>query len=165
MLPANLADLGRAVALGQRAERRARLDRLQLLGVADQHHLRARAFGCRQHPLHLACADHARLVDHQHVARPKQLAAMVPLIFHAGDRARGDARSALKPLGRDAGQGRPAHLVAGALPFVARDPQHGRFAGAGIADNDGNILVAGYMRKRGFLLTAQHQALTPGGGP
>jgi len=39
MLPANVADFGRAVALGQRAERRAGLDRLQLLGVADKNDL------------------------------------------------------------------------------------------------------------------------------
>ncbi len=69
MLPANLADLGRPMPLGQRAKRRARLDRLQLLRIADQHHLRARPLGRRQHPLHLARADHAGLVDHQHVAR------------------------------------------------------------------------------------------------
>src|SRR3546814_20617451 len=36
MLPANLVDLGRAVTLGERADRRAGLDRLQLLGVADE---------------------------------------------------------------------------------------------------------------------------------
>ena len=35
MLPANLVDLGRAVALGKGPERSAGLDRLQLLRVAD----------------------------------------------------------------------------------------------------------------------------------
>jgi hypothetical protein len=40
MLPANLVDLGRAMALGKGPERRAGLDRLQLLGVADQNDLR-----------------------------------------------------------------------------------------------------------------------------
>ncbi|GAA3277555.1 hypothetical protein GCM10020258_59350 [Sphingomonas yabuuchiae] len=38
-LPAYLSDLGCAVALGDAAERRARLDRLQLLGVADHDDL------------------------------------------------------------------------------------------------------------------------------
>src|SRR3546814_2595834 len=38
-LPAYLGDLGRAVALGNAAERRTRLDRLQLLGVANHHDL------------------------------------------------------------------------------------------------------------------------------
>jgi hypothetical protein len=69
-LPAYLGDLGRNRGARQRPERRAGLDRLQLLGVADQHDLRARLLGMRrQHPLHLARADHAGLVDHQHVAR------------------------------------------------------------------------------------------------
>ncbi len=101
MLPANLVDLGRAVALGKRAERRTGLDRLQLLGVTDKNDLRPCPLGFRQHPLHLARADHAGLVDHQHVAGTELLAALLPLIFHAGDRARGDARTALKPLGCD----------------------------------------------------------------
>jgi hypothetical protein len=35
-----------AVSLGERAERRAGLDRLQLLGVADQHHLGAGFSAC-----------------------------------------------------------------------------------------------------------------------
>lgn len=68
-LPAYLGDLGRAVALGDAAERRARLDRLQLLGVADHDDLRPGVAGLGQHALHLARADHARLVHHQHVTR------------------------------------------------------------------------------------------------
>src|SRR3546814_10068420 len=51
--------------------------------VADKHDFRARLFGRRQHALHLARADHARLVYHQHVAVGQQLAALVPLIFKA----------------------------------------------------------------------------------
>src|SRR3546814_17466298 len=39
MLPANLADLGRAMPLGKRAKRRAGLARLPLLGLADTNHL------------------------------------------------------------------------------------------------------------------------------
>src|SRR3546814_2194377 len=63
MLPAYGGDLGRAVPLREAAERRAGLDRLQLLRVADKHDLRARLLGRRQHALHLARADHAGLVD------------------------------------------------------------------------------------------------------
>src|SRR3546814_4085410 len=70
MLPANLADLGRAMPLGKRAKRRAGLDRLQLLGIADKNHLRPRPLGRRQHALHLARADHAGLVDHQRSEEP-----------------------------------------------------------------------------------------------
>src|SRR3546814_3477884 len=68
-LPAYLGDLGPTVALGHGPERRPGLDRLQLLGVADKNDLRARLFGMGQHALHLARADHAGLVYHQHVAR------------------------------------------------------------------------------------------------
>src|SRR3546814_18267472 len=57
MLPANLADLGRAVALGKGPERRPGLDRLQLLGIADTDHLRAGPFGLGQYAPHLARPD------------------------------------------------------------------------------------------------------------
>ena len=46
-LAADFGDLGRAMALGQRPERGAGLDRLELLGVADQHHLGAGEVGRR----------------------------------------------------------------------------------------------------------------------
>ncbi|GAA3277780.1 hypothetical protein GCM10020258_59820 [Sphingomonas yabuuchiae] len=68
-LPPDLGDLGRAVALGDAAERRARLDRLQLLGVAHHDDLGPCIAGMGEHPLHLTRADHARLVHDQHVAR------------------------------------------------------------------------------------------------
>src|SRR3546814_19747622 len=74
------------------------------------------------------------------------------LIFHAGDRARGDTGTALTPLGRDPRQGRTAHLIARPLPFVARNAQHGRFAGAGIADDNCQVVLAGDMRARVLLL-------------
>ena len=67
-LAAHLADLRAAVAFVDRAERRARFDGLQLLRIADQHHLGAGLGGMGQHALQLARADHARLVDHQHIA-------------------------------------------------------------------------------------------------
>jgi hypothetical protein len=53
-LPPDLGDLDRAVGLGERAERSPRFDGLQLLGVTNQHDLRARIARRRQHPLHLA---------------------------------------------------------------------------------------------------------------
>jgi hypothetical protein len=43
-LPANLGDLPRAMTFGNRAKRCAGLDRLQLLGVPDQHDLGAALF-------------------------------------------------------------------------------------------------------------------------
>jgi hypothetical protein len=96
--------------LGDRTERRPGLDRLQLLRIADQHHLGPGPFRRRQYPLQLARADHAGLVDHQHIARPQSLAALPPLIFHAGDRPRGDARSPFQILRRDPRQRCTAHL-------------------------------------------------------
>src|SRR5579863_1943544 len=86
-LAANLADLRSAVAFVNRAERRARLDRLQLLWIADQHHFRASLGGMGQHALQLARADHARLVDDKHVAGSEYVAALSPTVFHAGDGA------------------------------------------------------------------------------
>src|SRR3546814_5297962 len=108
-------------------------------------------------------SDLARLVYHQHVAVGQQLAALVPLIFKAGDRPRGDSRSTFQILGRDPRQGRAAHLIALMLPRLARHPQHRRLAGAGIADDYGKIALADYMLQSGLLLTPQHQAPTPGG--
>src|SRR3546814_1711982 len=49
MLPAYGGDLGRAVPLREAAERRAGLDRLQLLRVADKHDLRARLLRSDEH--------------------------------------------------------------------------------------------------------------------
>jgi len=123
-LPANLGDLGCAMPLGDRPERRARLDRLQLLGVTDQHDFRAYIPGMGQHSLHLAGADHAGLVDHQHVTGSKLVTPLRPAMLQASDGARRNARSAFQILGRDPGQRRTAHLIALALPRLARDAQH-----------------------------------------
>src|SRR3546814_13369728 len=59
---------------------------------------------------------------------------------------------AFQILGRDARQGRAAHLIALRLPRLARDPQHRRLAAAGIADDRRKALVAGDMRQRPALL-------------
>ena len=63
-LATDLADLDRAVSLGNTAKRRARLDGLKLLRVADQHHLRAAFLRFGQDTRQLARADHARFVDY-----------------------------------------------------------------------------------------------------
>src|SRR3546814_17006103 len=90
-----------------------RLDRLRLLGIADKHDLGPGPFGFAKHALHLARADHPGLVDHQHVARPELLAALPPLIFEAGDRARGAARSAFQPPGSAPRQGSSEERLVG----------------------------------------------------
>ena len=75
------------MTLMDRAERRARFYCLQLLDIADQHDLRAGFSSMGQHAFQLPCADHARLVDHQHIAGREQAAALLPAMLHAGDGA------------------------------------------------------------------------------
>ena len=90
-LAANLADLDPAVALVDRPERRASLDGLKLLLVANQHNLGSGLRGMGQHALHLARADHARFVDDEHVIGSQILAPLVPSVLKAGDGARSNA--------------------------------------------------------------------------
>jgi len=54
-------------------------------------------------------------------------------------------------------------LIAGPLPFLARHAQHGRFAGAGIADDDCQGVLASDMHQRVLLLASQRKASTLGG--
>lgn len=67
-LATDVGDLDAAMMLSDRAERRPRLDRLKLLGIADQHDLGAALLGFRDHALHLPRSDHSRFIDHQYVA-------------------------------------------------------------------------------------------------
>ena len=60
LLPAHLGDLRRAVPLGQRPERRPGLDRLQLLRIADQHHLGAGLGGVATAPAPSAASPPSR---------------------------------------------------------------------------------------------------------
>jgi len=62
-LAADLGDLHAAMAFGKRSERSACLDRLELLGIADEHDLRTTLLGFGDNALHLARADHPGLVD------------------------------------------------------------------------------------------------------
>ena len=84
-LAADGGDFGEAGPLGDGAERRARLDGLQLLAVAHEHHLGAGLAGLGQHAAKLEAADHARLIDHQHVARGQPVLALRPRPFERGD--------------------------------------------------------------------------------
>ncbi len=80
-LAADAGELLVPYPLGDRPKRRSRLDRLQLLGIADQHHLGAVLRSRGDDALQLAAADHPRLVDHQHVAALKPLVAFPPRLL------------------------------------------------------------------------------------
>jgi hypothetical protein len=67
-LPAYFGKLGMADLLRDRPERCASPDRLQLFMVAYKDDLRPARLGLANEPGELAAPDHARLVDHEHVA-------------------------------------------------------------------------------------------------
>ena len=83
-------------------------------------------------------------------------------MFEARDRTRRDPRSALQILGGDTRQSETGDTVAGTLPGIARDAEHRRFAGAGIADDDAEILCLRDMLERIALLGRQHHAALSG---
>src|SRR3546814_5109856 len=80
-----------------------------------------------EHALHLARADHARLVDDEHVAGHELLAPFAPPMLKTGDSSRRDAGAVLKPLGGDARRGCTAHIVALAFPCLACHAYHRAF--------------------------------------
>jgi hypothetical protein len=67
LLPARLGDRHHPDPIGDRPEGRARLDRLQLLGIADQHQLGPGPVHAIHQPAELARAHHPGLVHYQHV--------------------------------------------------------------------------------------------------
>src|ERR1700682_1657628 len=80
-LPADAGEFLITHSFGDRPESRSRLDRLELFGVADQHHFRAALGSLRDDPLKLAAADHARFLDDQHTALPQPLPARLPRLL------------------------------------------------------------------------------------
>ena len=122
MLAAHFADFDTAVPFVDRSEGGSGFDGLELLRISNQDNFCAGIVSMGQHALHLARADHASLVDHQHVARSKLLAALSPLMFKARDGARGDARPMLQTFGSDARQCRPTNIVTSTFPRLARNP-------------------------------------------
>ena len=77
-LPAYLGQLGMADFLRDRPERCAGPDRLQLLMVAYKDDLRPARLGLANEAGELAAPDHARLVDHEHVAAADRAAVVLP---------------------------------------------------------------------------------------
>ena len=156
-LTAYFADLRPTMTLMDRPESCARLDSLQLLRIADQHDLGARLGSTGHHALELACADHARLVDDEHLARFEQITALFPAMLQAGNRARRNARSAFEVFRGNAGQCHAPDLVAGCLPGLPRHPQHRALSRPGMADHDAETASIRDMRQRLRLLRRQHQ--------
>ena len=151
-LAAHRHDLDAAVALVDRAERRSRLDRLELLRVTDQHDLGAARLDFTDHPLQLPRADHPGLVDHQDVIGTEQLFAPAPLMLEASERSRRDARAVLEVLSDDARRGRTVDAEACRLPNVASHAEHRRLAGAGVADHAAEAARVGDPLERATLL-------------
>ena len=67
------------------AEGRAGLDGLQLLHIADEDDLGASPLRMAQHPLHLARADHAGLIDDQHIVGTEPVAVVRPAVLETGE--------------------------------------------------------------------------------
>ena len=157
-LPPHLGDLRRPMPLRQRPECRPSLDRLQLLGITDQHHLGPRIARRRQHPLHLPRAHHAGLIHHQHVAIGELIPLLPPREFQAGDRARRDTRSRLEPFGRNTRQRHAPNPVARLLPSRPRHREHRALASAGIPHHQRHVGATRDMLQRCPLLRPQHQS-------
>ena len=139
----------------QGAERGPGLDRLQLLRIADQHHLGLRRAGCRQHPLELPRAHHPGLVDHQDLALGELLPLLLPGMLQGRDRPARDARADLQPLGGNAGQGGTPHPVAGPLPGLAREAEQPALAAAGKAHQQLQVPIRQQMGEGRLLLDAE----------
>ena len=83
LLTPNFAQLVRADMLPDSSQGRARVDGLKLLGVSDEHHLGAGVLDVLHHPLHLPGADHAGLVDDEHVSIGQLIATALPCVLPA----------------------------------------------------------------------------------
>ena len=136
-----------ADVIAQGAHRCARLDGLELEGIADHHQLGLVPRRQRDQLGELAVAEHARLVDHEHAAVGQALdLELVERRRHGG---RGDVRALLEELGGASGQGAADHLDAGGIegftadlervglahPGVALDHQHAGGAEADLLDH------------------------------
>ena len=126
-----LVQLHPADVIAQGAHRCARLDRLELEGIADHHQL-GLVTGRQGDQLgELAVAEHARLVDHEHAAIGKALD--LELVERGRHRRRGDVRSLLEELGGASGQGAADHLHPGGIEGFAADLERVGLADPGVA--------------------------------
>ncbi|EIZ77117.1 hypothetical protein WSK_4323 [Novosphingobium sp. Rr 2-17] len=146
------------MVLGNRTERRACFDRLELLGIADQHHFGAAPVGFAHHSLHLPSADHPGFVDDEHGLVGQPLAILSPLVFETGDSATGYSRTAFEVLGGNTRQRCAAHVIACRFPSLASHTEHRALARAGIANDVAEPAPFGDMFEGTALFGGQHHA-------
>ncbi len=110
-----------------------------------------------QDALHLARPDHARFVDDKHIARGQKVAPLRPAMFHASNGARCNGRPGFEILRCNTRQRRAANFVTRCFPSLARNAQHRRLAGSGIANDYIQVLWRGNMIERCALLACKQQ--------
>ena len=101
-LASHFSELGDAALGEDAAEGSAGLDGLELLGVADQDNFRFRLVRYLEHPGELPCADHAGLIDHEHIASRELFALARPGVLEARKGAGVDPGGELEILRGDA---------------------------------------------------------------
>ncbi len=154
-LPADLLQVRKPDPLGDGAKRRTGADGLELFGIANGHDLRAPLLGLDDEAGKLARADHAGLIDHEHVALAQRARTVRPGALPARQRARGDAGGFLQPLRCLAREGGAMNAIALRFPCFARSRQQAALAGAGDADDSGDPSRAGEMFDGGALLVGK----------
>src|SRR3546814_724866 len=140
-----------------------RLDRLQLLGSANQHNLGSLLLSFGHDTLKLARPDHTGFVDDEDMLVRQEFAVICPLMFEARQCPRADARALFQALGSNARQRSALHLISRRLPGLARHAKHRAFAGPGTAAD-----IADTARRRAMLQRAappHHIIEAPGPPP
>ena len=129
-----LVQLHPADVIAQGAHRCARLDGLELEGIADHHQLGLVPRRQGDQLGELAVTEHPRLVDHEHPAVGEALdLELVERRRHGG---RGDVRSLLEELGGASGQGAADHLDPGGIEGFAADLERVGLAHPGVPLDD-----------------------------
>jgi hypothetical protein len=132
-------------ASGDRGEEPTRLDRAELLGVADQHELGLGGVGMADQARHVLRADHPGLIDHQDRSLAKAAAPVGLGEVKALEQAR-DSRC-LKTLcsqhiRRPPGRRGDPQLIAGLSPAFGCCDRGEALAGPRLADHDDDSLAS-----------------------
>ncbi len=161
-LAADLLELDRAEAVGERPERAAGLDLGELSVVADQDELRVRALGRLGELREVSGAGHAGLVDDEHRSAAK-LDAAVQCPLEPRDRRRVDPRLVAELAGRSRGQRTAEDRDAGAAPRLGRSFEREGLPRAGCGAHDGDAVAAtGERDDELALLAAQRRTSSKG---